>query len=137
MERLRNIFLVLEASDKGILFPFLFHCSYGMSLLIQKAVSTEKVPGFKVKEHGQTVTHLQFAYDTLVFIVFWLQQTSSADCERYLNPFHYFLWAQNKLQNVGGHEEAIWAAELLGCSVGTFPTTYLGQHLGASNKKEV
>lgn len=123
------------------LLPFLFILAMeGPSRMLDKAKRMLWLNGFNV---GRTCTvnisHLLYADDTLIFCgadrnqVLYLNLTLllfEAVSGLHINRLKSVIYPVNEVQNL---EEL---AEILGCSIGTFPTTYLGLSVGAKFKSE-
>ena len=122
------------------LSPYLF--VLGMEafyLVIDKAVSAGYLSGYKFRGRKGSkgkVTHLLFAYDTLVFC------KDSEDQMVYLSWILAWFEALSGLRinlekscllPVGRVENSENLAAELGCKIGSLPTVYLGLPLGAKN----
>ena len=108
-----------------------------LSYFLRRAREGDFLTGFKVNGRGGEgleVTHLLFAYDTLLF------------CEASHTQLTYLSWllmwfeaisglkinlTKCELIPVGRAENLDELALVLGCKVGVLPTTYLGLPLGA------
>ena len=111
-----------------------------LSCLLSRAKDGGFIEGFQVKERhevGVEVSHLFFADDTLIFC------DTSKENLKYLSCV--FMWFETclglkiilekgELIPVGDVPNLEGLAEVLGCKVGTLPTTYLGLHFGAPYK---
>ncbi|GAU43492.1 hypothetical protein TSUD_92030 [Trifolium subterraneum] len=101
------------------LSPFLFILvAEGFNVLMSKAVEVGNFVGYKVgDEEEQSISHLQFADDTLIIGL----------------KVNY-----NKSELIGVNVQSSWlcdAANTLNCKVGTFPTKYLGLPIGCDPRK--
>ena len=84
------------------------------------------------------ITHLQFAYDTIIFL--HQNEESLLNCKRILQWFKLTSGLKINMQKIfiyarGVEEERMagWAS-ILGCSIGSFPFSYLGALIGANPK---
>ncbi|XP_026384892.1 uncharacterized protein LOC113280488 [Papaver somniferum] len=126
-------------SEKGLpqedpLSPFIFLIvSEVLNIMFSKALVAGKLGGFKAKEGGTSISHLQFADDTLVFLDADLEQV------RYLKylllSFEYASGLSTNFNKcnlfvVGEVVNLDDMAAILGCSCDSFPSIYLGMPLG-------
>ncbi|KAL4355431.1 hypothetical protein GQ457_06G037310 [Hibiscus cannabinus] len=119
------------------LSPMLFNIvGEALNRLLSKAVESGLFSGFVIgKGDGQTmVSHLQFADDLMIFCEASLEQVLNV--KRVLRVFELASGLQLNLKksmifgiNVAEEDLSHWA-DLVGCDVGHFPTSYLGLPLG-------
>ncbi|KAJ9708014.1 hypothetical protein PVL29_000195 [Vitis rotundifolia] len=123
------------------LSPYLFlFAMEALSQLLSSARNGGFISGFKVGGRGReglTVSHLLFADDTLIFC------DANADQLQYLSWTFMWFEAISGLKVNLSKTEAIPVGEgipmetlasVLGCKIGSLPTTYLGLPLGAPYK---
>ncbi|MCI00018.1 LINE-1 reverse transcriptase like, partial [Trifolium medium] len=123
------------------LSPFLFLLvAEGFNVLMRKAVAVGNFLGYKAGcDEGLTLSHLQFADDTLIigkkswsniFAMKAILQLFELTSGLKVN-FH-------KSELMGINVQPQWlkdAAETLNCKVGSFPTKYLGLPIGGDPRK--
>nr|XP_016438177.1 PREDICTED: uncharacterized protein LOC107764153 [Nicotiana tabacum] len=132
--------------QKGIrqgdpLFPFLFILAMeGLSKMMEKDRQMQWIQGFSVgtnTENSVTISHLLYAHDTLIFCeanifqILYLNltlQLFEALSGLYINKQKSIIYPVNHVSNI---EEL---AGIIGCSIGSLPTTYLGLPLGSKFK---
>ncbi|OIT36177.1 hypothetical protein A4A49_16669 [Nicotiana attenuata] len=132
--------------QKGIrqgdpLCPFLFILAMeGLSKIIEKARQMQWIQGFNVGTNiGNiiTISHLLYADDTLIFCeanrtqIMYLNLTLllfEALSGLHVNKLKSIIYPVNNVLNIED------LAEIMGCSIGTLPSTYLGLPLGAKFK---
>jgi len=121
--------------------PFLFILAMeGLSKMIQKASSLHWIEPFKIGRDPTSqanVSHLLYADDTLIFCgaersqVMQLNLTLfifEAISGLHMNMQKSTIYPVNEVLNL---EEL---ADIMGCNIGSFPSTYLGLPLGAQHK---
>ncbi|WMV13686.1 hypothetical protein MTR67_007071 [Solanum verrucosum] len=134
------------SSERGLrqgdpLSPFLFILAMeGLSDMLKSAQVNNKIRGFIVNEGnslGVSISHLQYADDTLVFceaekeqlkhlrVIFILFEAVS---ELHINWEKSFIYPVNEVPEIST------LANILGGKIGEIPTTYLGMPLGAKSK---
>lgn len=108
--------------------------------MLDKAKQMQWLEGFKVGNNSDipvSVSHLLYAYDTLIFCgaeklqVQYLNLTLllfEAISGLHINMAKSVIYSVNEVPNL---EEL---AGIMGCGIGHFPTTYLGLPLGAKYK---
>ncbi|WMV57474.1 hypothetical protein MTR67_050859 [Solanum verrucosum] len=130
-------------SERGLrqgdpLSPFLFILAMeGLSDMLKSAQVNNRIRGFIVNEEnslGSSISHLQYADDTLVFcdaekeqlkhlrVIFILFEAVSG---LHIN------WGKSFIYPVNEVPEISTLADILGGKTGELPTTYLGMPLGA------
>ncbi|XP_026384636.1 uncharacterized protein LOC113280196 [Papaver somniferum] len=126
-------------SKKGIrqgdhLSPFLFLLvGEALSYMIKQAQEQGLISGFQVAANGTSVSHMQFADDTLIFL--------DADMDQIKNLRLLILsfeqltglkinFAKSAIYGVGYDGDIEQFSSFLGCYTGVLPTTYLGLPLG-------
>ncbi|XP_026420639.1 uncharacterized protein LOC113316707 [Papaver somniferum] len=126
-------------SEKGLrqgdpLSPFLFLLvSEVLNIMFSKASRAGKVGGFIVKNGGTTISHLQFADDTLVFLDVDLEQVRFLKYILLSFEFASGLstnFSKCSLFAVGEVNNLNTSAAVFGCSCEAFPSIYLGLPLG-------
>ncbi|GKV41725.1 hypothetical protein SLEP1_g49223 [Rubroshorea leprosula] len=111
----------------------------GLNGLISKAVEEGLYEGLKVSERNLTLTHLQFAYDNLIFGKATDNNVWAAKC--ILRAFELVSKRKinyNKSQIMGVHTNDEWfmkMAWLLNCKVGSLPFKYLRIPVGGNPRK--
>ncbi|KAL5700142.1 amidase [Ranunculus cassubicifolius] len=122
------------------LSPLFIMVTEVLSMVTSLLEAQGELDGFKVSnaEGGVSVSHLQFADDTMFFL------SASEEKARVLRGV--LLWfevasglkinmAKSKVYSVGASEGVInEVASILGCGVEEFPSTYLGLPLGAKSR---
>ncbi|XP_070015961.1 uncharacterized protein [Nicotiana sylvestris] len=112
----------------------------GLSRMLDKAKQMQWISGFDVGRRNLiNISHFLYADDTLIFCgvdrnqVLYLNQTllifEALSCF-HINMLKSVIYPVNEVHNM---EEL---AGILGCSIGTFPTTYKGLPLGGKFKLE-
>ena len=109
--------------------------------MIETASSTGLISGFSVgrANAAMSISHLLFADDTIIFC--------DNDCEQMVNLRCVLPWfeavsglrvnlAKSSLLPVGELDNIQLLAGVLGCSIDSFPSTYLGLPLGARFKEK-
>lgn len=119
------------------LSPFLFTMVVDMlGRIMDKGVERDLVKGFSIGRDGVSISHLQFADDTL-----FLLDDTRANLGRVNALLRFFSECSglkinmDKSSLVGiniGSERVMELADQLGCSVGSWPMTYLGLPLGGN-----
>uniref|UniRef100_A0A0V0IVQ8 Putative ovule protein n=1 Tax=Solanum chacoense TaxID=4108 RepID=A0A0V0IVQ8_SOLCH len=123
------------------LSPFLFILAMGgLSDMLKFAQVNNKIRGFKVSQGdslGVSISHLQYADDTLVFcdaeseqlkhlrVIFIMFEAISG---LHINWVKSFIYPVNEVPQIS------LLANILGGKIGELPTTYLGMPLGAKSK---
>ncbi|WMV13350.1 hypothetical protein MTR67_006735 [Solanum verrucosum] len=112
----------------------------GLSYMLKIAQVNNRIRGFKVSEEeslGVSISHLQYADDTLVFcdaeseqlkhlrVIFILFEAISG---LHINWGKSFIYPVNEVPEISP------LANILGGNIGELPTTYLGMPLGAKSK---
>ena len=120
-----------ELRQRDLLSPILFDIvGEVFSLMMERAKHLGLIKGVSFNHGAIEITHLQFAYDTIIF----LQQNEESinNCQRILQCFQLTSGLKINMQKNfiyarGVEEERIasWAS-IFGCSVGSFPFSYLG-----------
>ena len=112
-----------------------------LSRLVNKAMEGNFLFGCKIRgvreEEELEVSHLLFAYDTLLFckdnpdqlaclgwILMWVEALSGLKINL----------SKSEIFPIGGGENIEVLTAELGCKAGSLPTTYLGSPLGATHK---
>ena len=126
--------------EKGLrqgdpLSPFLFNIVVeGLNALFKKAVSLDMLKGVSFGRGDVHVTHLQFAYDTILFLQ--PREDNLVNARRILRCFEVasglrINFSKSCVVQVGktGQRDIDWAA-LFKCAKGFLPITYLGLPLG-------
>ncbi|WMV44670.1 hypothetical protein MTR67_038055 [Solanum verrucosum] len=134
------------SSEKGLrqgdpLSPFLFILAMeGLSDMLKSAQVNNRIRGFTVNEGnslGVSISHLQYADDTLVFceaekeqlkhlrVIFILFEAVS---RLHINWEKSFIYPVNEVPEIST------LTNILGGKIGELPTTYLGMPLGAKSK---
>ncbi|WMV11476.1 hypothetical protein MTR67_004861 [Solanum verrucosum] len=134
------------SSERGLrqgdpLSPFLFILAMGgLSDMLKFAQVNNKIRGFKVSQGdslGVSISHLQYADDTLVFC--------DAESEQLKHLRAIFImfeaisglhinWGKSFIYPVNEVPQISLLANILGGKIGELPTTYLGMPLGAKSK---
>lgn len=125
----------LRQGDPLYPFPFLL-VSEVLNVMISKSLMDGKLGGFKVKEDGTIVSHLQFADDTLVFLDADLEQVRFLKYILLSFEFASGLctnFSKCSLFAVGDVVNLDELDAVLGCSCEAFPSIYLGLPLGENN----
>ena len=121
------------------LSPMLFLILMEVFRMLRRVEGAGLIHGFKVEDRrggGESVSHLLFANDTILFC--------DADVEQILHIRLLLLSFQavtglkvnvlkSEMVPIRGVDNVHALAEILGCSVGTLPMSYLGMSLGASH----
>ncbi|KAL9691204.1 hypothetical protein QQ045_011623 [Rhodiola kirilowii] len=119
------------------LSPFLFLlAAEGLSMILNKAVNSGLISGVEWVRNGASLTHLQFADDTVLFCRPEMEEvrmikkllTSFAVCSGLEINF-----SKSRCLVIGLEEEEIQGfAKVLGCPTSRLPLNYLGLQVGAS-----
>lgn len=126
-------------SQKGLrqgnpLSPFLFLLvSEVLTTMFTKATEMGWMGGFEVKEKGTKISHLQFSDDTLVFLDADINQIRYLKYNLLLFEYVSGLktnFSKSNIFAVGDVINLDNLAEVFGCSVAAFLSTYLGLPLG-------
>jgi hypothetical protein len=130
-----NIKRGLKQSDP--LAPFLFLLVVeGLSCLVRSAEACGLYHGFKVGNSGLSISHLQYADDTLflgeaTMPNLWALKTILR-CFEFVSGLKVN-FSKSSVMGVNAGDEFLCLAErFLYCSVVTVPFTYLGSHVGAN-----
>ncbi|XP_026416824.1 uncharacterized protein LOC113312278 [Papaver somniferum] len=132
--------------SKGIrqgdpLSPFLFLLvAEVLSFLINNAVAQGRLSGFRVKEGGTVVSHLQFADDTIIFL-----DATIVEVRRLLVilvMFEILIGLRLNLEkstmiSIGADQLVNKLAMELGCRVEFIPITYSGMSIGSKRRFEI
>ncbi|GAU30313.1 hypothetical protein TSUD_211700 [Trifolium subterraneum] len=123
------------------LAPFLFLLVVeGLSATIRRAEEIGMFKGFKVGNSGLSVSHLQYAYDTI-----FLGEASVENLWTFKTVLRCFEMAsglkvnfsKSSVMGVNVSSDFLYLAErFLHCSVGSIPFAYLEPPVGANHRKE-
>lgn len=120
------------------LSPFLFNLAVEpLNLLIHKAISKQLWDGIEVSKGGLSISHLQYADDTIIF--FPKDIDALMNIKKSLIIFHLVFGLQvnfHKSSILGLNLDSTWlqfAADSLQCKMGEFPFTYLGLPIGGNS----
>lgn len=121
------------------LSPFLFIIVFEVLSKMLRRVEEGLIPGFLVGNGECRVSHLQFADDTMIFCDANVRQLDFLRC--ILNCFEAVFGlnvnlAKSELFQVGEILNLESLAWILGCKIGSLPTSYLGLPLGAQFKSK-
>ena len=136
----------MERMDKGmsILSPLVFTLvANGLSRLMDRAMEVGFVKSCKVGKDNVMISHLQFTDDTIFFVdsngssfnnlVSLLGLFYSASRLKINNSRLKINNSKSILLGLGVDQHIVTSlAELVGCEVGLWPTTYLGMPLGGN-----
>lgn len=122
------------------LFPFLFLLVAGVLRgLIGKAMEVGMIKGFSMCQGEVVVSHLQFAYDTIIFCDNFQHHTRMLRgvlwCFEVVSDLRLNL-AKSSLIAVGEVPNMDQLAADLGCRRAHLPSTYLGLSLGSTYKQK-
>ncbi|XP_071713069.1 uncharacterized protein [Rutidosis leptorrhynchoides] len=122
------------------LSPFLFIiAAEGLNWLTKSAASNNAYSGVKIGNDNLSLTHLQYADDTLFFGAWSLDNIENL--MKLLKCFELCSglkvnYNKSNLFGVGVDKKDVeYMANTFGCMVGSFPFTYLGLPIGANMKK--
>ncbi|XP_026450627.1 uncharacterized protein LOC113350713 [Papaver somniferum] len=104
-----------------------------LAFMIRRAQEKGSLCGFQVKSNGPLLSHLQFAYDTLIFINADIEQVKNL--RLILLSFEFFTglklnFAKSQIFGMGYDGNLSVFSSHMGCYSGVLPTTYLGFPLG-------
>ena len=122
------------------LSPFLFVLAAEvMNLMFKKVVELQLWAGIPVCKNGPSLTHLQFADDTVLFappdpmiinniksVLILFQLTSGLKINFFKSEILGINVENSKLHDL---------ARILSCKVGNFPLSYLGLHIGGTSSR--
>ena len=124
------------------LSPFLFIIVMDvLSRFISRAVSVGRLSGFRVGEgrRGETVSHLLFADDTLIFCKDEVRELACLKdillCFQAVSGLKINM-EKSELIPVGDGIDLRRLTDVLGCKAGSLPSTYLGLPLGSPYKSK-
>lgn len=117
----------LRQSDH--LFPFLFIMVSEVLIRMISRAEMGFISGFKVGSGEVSISHLQFADDTIIFCETDVRQV------RFLRCFEAVLslqinMAKSEIYSIGENCDIENLAWLLGCKIGSLSASYLGLPLG-------
>lgn len=123
------------------LSPFLFIIAVeGLNWLFKRALNQGSFNGVKMGNEGLTLSHLQFADDTLVFCKASLEEVQVV--KKLLEDFEEISglkinFHKTSLCGVGVPEDNLQIfADTMGCQMHKLPIKYLGMPLGANPKRK-
>ena len=111
----------------------------GLNVILKEAVSKGIYKGVQVGGEGMTLSHLQYADDTLVF-----GEWNSVNSKNLMRILECVQQAsglkinnnKSKLYGIGvSNQEVDWMANRMGCLSGRMPFMYLGIPIGLNMKK--
>lgn len=121
------------------LFPLLFLLAGQVLLCLLKVANLKGIfTGIKINDEGRSISHLQFADDTVLFIK--NDMTSILGAKKVLQCFELLSGLKINFSKSALYgfkiltEDISYWATRLGCGVGTTPFKYLGTHLGINPK---
>ncbi|XP_058203040.1 uncharacterized protein LOC131317509 [Rhododendron vialii] len=122
------------------LSPFLFNVvAEGLNILLERAREKNIIKGVKLGSNGVTISHLQFADDTILFCNNDLEEMGNI--KRILRCFQLMSglkikYSKSFVCGVKIQREDVQAlAQVMGCRVESLPIKYLGLPLGANPKR--
>ncbi|KAL9668838.1 hypothetical protein QQ045_006378 [Rhodiola kirilowii] len=119
------------------LSPFLFLlASEGLSRILNNAVQKGRISGVEWVKNGASLTHLQFADDTVIFC-----RPDSHKVQKIRHILRSFavssgleiIFSKSRCLGIGLEEEEVQKfADALGCLMGKFLMNYLGMQVGSN-----
>ncbi|XXG72211.1 hypothetical protein AAC387_Pa07g1359 [Persea americana] len=124
------------------LSPFLFTIVVeALSLLLLKAKELGIISGFEIGHNGETITHLQFANDTILFTSSNREEVLALRrilcCFQLVSRLKVNI-STSLLVGIGCSKESTKElADIIGCKAGRLPILYLGLPIGAKQRSKL
>lgn len=108
-------------------------------VLMEIAKNRGLIEGIKMRDHMDSITHLQFADDTIIFLKPGLDNIMNV--KRILQCFQIVSglkinFGKSSMYGWNETELGTWAG-LFGCKIGEFPIHYLGASIGTNPRRKI